>query len=157
MNYFDRHSRWLVVALLIALVCGASASVFGADALHATATSPIQNQYSSTKGAAAGIRIVRMALTANDHLVDMRYAVTDLEKARKVLTRKSRILLQDEANGTIHPIANIGTVGVLRNLPSSDAKRGYVMMFNNTSRSVKRGDKVTLIIDNLRIGDIVVQ
>ena len=157
MNYFYKHSKWSVVALLLALVCGASASAFGADAPHAKAASPLQNQYSSAKGAAAGIRIVRMALTANDHLVDMRYAVTDLEKARKILTRRSRILLLDATNGTIHPIANIGTVGVLRNLPSSDAKRGYVMMFTNTNRSVKRGDKVVLIIDNLRIEDIVVR
>jgi hypothetical protein len=157
MNYSPKHTGWKVAALLTALFSGICAPASGTDAPNSAALSASQQQYSSAKGNEAGIRVVSLALTANDHLVDMRYGVSDLEKARKFLNRRSRIYLVDERSGARLAIARIGNVGVLRDFPSSDAQRGYVMVFNNFSRSVKRGDKVTLVINDLRIKGIVVK
>jgi hypothetical protein len=157
MNYSPRHKGWKVAALLTALFSCICAPASGAGQPDLAAPSAAQQQYSSAKGNEAGIRIVSLALTANDHLVDMRYGVTDLGKARKFFNRRNRIYLLDETSGAKLAIARIGNVGVLRDFPSSDAKRGYVMVFNNFSKSVRRGDKVTLVINDLRIEGIIVK
>ncbi len=117
----------------------------------------LQKQYSSTTGAAAGIRIVSVGLSANGNLVDLRYGIDDLEKARKILNSKCRIYLRDEAGGRLLSIANMANVGKLLALPGSDANRGYVMMFNNAGRLVKSGGKVSLLMDDIRVGALAVR
>src|SRR6266568_2405262 len=112
-----KWSKWLSVAALPILAWGMSAPLFAADSMRPEAVAPIQKQYSSTTGAAAGIRIVSVGLSANGNLIDLRYGITDLEKARKILNSKSRIYLRDESSGMLLSVATMANVGKLRSLP----------------------------------------
>jgi len=151
-----KWNKWLSVAALPILAWGMSGPLFGADSVRPE-TVALQKQYSSTTGAAAGIRIVSVGLSANGNLVDLRYGIDDLEKARKILNSKCRIYLRDEAGGRLLSIANMANVGKLLALPGSDANRGYVMMFNNAGRLVKSGGKVSLLMDDIRVGALAVR
>jgi hypothetical protein len=151
----DTQSRWSALPFLIVLFLGVSAAV--STGTTPPPAAPLQGRYSSARGGAAGIRVTSVDLCVNGNMVDIRYGIADLQKARRILNPKSRIFLQDETSGKWLAIADMEQIGKIRSLPGLDAKRGYLMLFNNASRLVKRGSKVALVIDGLRIEDLVVR
>jgi hypothetical protein len=91
-------------------------------------------------------------------MLDMRYRVVDQEKAEKLLQRKTPLFLIDQATGRQLTVPNMPKVGRLRQLPAGgDADRIYWMFFGNPGGLVKSGGKVTLMVGDVRIEDIVVQ
>ena len=119
---------------------------------------PCKASSSPEAGEAAGIRIGALMLSANGNMIDMRYRIVALETAQKTMHPKSSIYLIDQASGMKLTTPVAAKVGKLRQLPHpSAAGRWQPMLFQNPGRMVKRGSKVTLVIDELRFEDLVIQ
>jgi hypothetical protein len=108
--------------------------------------------------AASGIKIERIHPSAGGLMLDMRYRVVDTNKARLALNRQAQIYLIDQTSGMKLPVPNMAKVGKLRQLPeATESDRVFWMFFSNPGAMIKPGAKVTLVIDEIRIEDIVVQ
>jgi hypothetical protein len=106
----------------------------------------------------AGIAIEKVHPTAGGQMLDMRYRVTDPEKAKHSLKRGAQVYLLDQASGMKLPVPNMAMVGRLMQHPDqAGSNRIFWIMFSNPGATVKQGARVTLVIDDIRIRDIVVQ
>lgn len=105
-----------------------------------------------------GIRVVRVGRAMNGMMLDLRYRITDLAQAQKVLTRQANMVLIDQQSGRVLAVPNTAKVGKLRQIPNEATKdRLFWAFFNNSDLRVKRGDKVTWKVDGVAIEDIVVE
>ena len=121
--------------------------------------------------AAWGIRVSRVSLTAGGGIVDLRYRVTNAEKAAAALGAsahnhgqptdediKNGPLLIDEASGyavTEAQIHQTGRVVQERQAPTSGLT--YFILFSNTGGLFERGSKASLAIGDLRLEHLVVR
>jgi hypothetical protein len=144
----------LFVLAVLSVPCAASPA--GDNA--ARPAPPAVGSASPAAGEAAGIRIGALMLSVNGSMIDMRYRVVALETARKAMHPKSNIYLIDQASGMKMSTPVAAKVGKLRQLPHPSADgRWQSMLFQNPGKTVKRGSKVTLAIDDLRFEDLVIQ
>ena len=110
------------------------------------------------KWEANGIEVVRIKPAANGMMLDLRYRVIDLKKAREMIKQTTTITLIDQTSGAILPIPNMAKVGKLRNLPNADETwKIYWIFFSNPGGKVKPGSKVTLVLGDVQIKDITVE
>ena len=104
-----------------------------------------------------GIKIVGIRLTAADHMIDFRYHVLDSEKASILLSRQVQPYLIDQSTGTKLFVPRIKIGPMRQTAVKPPAGRNYVILFGNTNGSVKSGSKVTVVIGDLKIEDLVVE
>ena len=105
-----------------------------------------------------GIEVISMRQTAGGFMLDFRYRVLDPEKAMPLFQEEVMPYLVDQDSGSKLPITGSTKVGPLR--PTSrDPREGivYFMFFGNPGQLVKVGTKVTVVINELRLEDLVVQ
>jgi hypothetical protein len=106
----------------------------------------------------AGIAIERVHPTVNGQMLDVRYRVTDREKAKATLNRQARLYLIDQRTGTRLEVPNMAKVGKLRQLPDGmESGKIYWMFFGNPGGLVKPGSRVTMVANEARFEDILVQ
>lgn len=111
-----------------------------------------------TDETAAGIKIERIHPSSAGMMLDMRYRIVDLEKAKGAFKHGAQIYLVDQSRGIKLPVPDMAMVGKLMQRPDQgDNKKIFWIFFNNPGAMVKPGDKVTLVIDEIRIKDIVVE
>lgn len=118
-----------------------------------------------------GFRIERVSVTAGGGLVDVRYVVTNPERAAQALgasaaghgdvnddvIRNSPLLI-DESTGIgvlESDMHQMGRVRLKRLDP--DAGRAYFILFSNTGSSFDRGDSVTFAIGDQRLEHLRVE
>jgi len=119
-----------------------------------------------------GIRIVSVALTADGGMIDVRYQVTDPEKAAAALgggvdhshgsisaeSLQNAPLLVDENTGYAVMEVNLHQMGgVRRERLSPDVGKTYFILFANTGGLVEPGDEVSLAAADLRLEHLEVQ
>ena len=104
-----------------------------------------------------GIELVAMRSTAEGHMVDFRYKVTDADKAAPLFKRQTKPYLIHQESGKALGVPNTAKVGALRNSNMPQAGRTYWMFFGNHNRIVKKGDLVTVAIGDFRAKDLTVQ
>lgn len=127
-----------------------------APPIMANTTSAVKKQ--PQKWEANGILVERLSLSAGGVMVDMRYRITDFEKAQKVLNRSGSLALIDQKTGLILTVPNMAKVGKLRQLPKdNEPTRIYWMFFRNINGVAKKGSKLTLTMGDVKIKDIVVE
>ena len=106
----------------------------------------------------AGIKIERIHPSAGGLMLDMRYRLVDVEKAKLAIKRGAQIYLVDQSSGAKLPVPDMAKVGKLLQHPDQgEHGKIYWVFFNNPGAMVKPGDKVTLVIDEIRIKDIIVE
>jgi hypothetical protein len=103
-----------------------------------------------------GIEITRLHITANGYMVDFRYRVLDAKKAQELFSRQNKPYLIDQASGKVVAVPSIGKVGPLRNSNMPKEGKIYWMFFDNLAGLIKSGSKVTVVIGDFRVEDIVV-
>lgn len=104
-----------------------------------------------------GIEPVSLRLTAAGYMVDFRYRVTDPKKAEPFFYARSKPVLIDQASGKKLSVPVAPKVGALRQKTNKpEVSRIYFVLFGN-SGVVKAGNKVTLIIGDIRIEDLTVE
>jgi vacuolar-type H+-ATPase subunit F/Vma7 len=130
-----------------------------------TATTPVANSTSlpaeqafQTVEEELGIEIIAMRQTAAGFMLDFRFRVLDPEKAMPLLREDIIPYLVDQTNGNKLAVTDSTKVGPMR--PTSRNPREgivYFMFFSNPGLSVKNGGKVTVVVGDHRLEDIVVQ
>lgn len=132
--------------------CGA----LGLAALLAACASPPAER--AAVDDAGGIRVESLRLTAADYMLDLRFRVTDPERAAPFLSRKTELELVDEASGARLAVPNTPKLGKLRQVARKDmTDRNYFVLFANPGRFLKPGSRVTLVAGDTRIGGITVE
>ena len=141
---------WCAVALAVALAvplagcasAGAPRSLLGVEDLPALP--PERNERTF------GVRIDSVRLTAAGHMLDLRYTVTDPERAASIVNERLAPRLVVASTGRVLSPPTTPKAGALRQAPSTLEKgRVYFALFGNAGGAVKPGDTVRVVLGAL--------
>jgi len=105
-----------------------------------------------------GIRVESLRLTAADYMLDLRYRITDPERAAAFFSRKTELQLVDPVSGARLAVPTTPKLGRLRQVARKDMPdRSYFMIFANPGRYLKVGSQVILVAGDTRISQITVE
>jgi hypothetical protein len=106
-----------------------------------------------------GIVPVSLRPSFGGTMLDFRYRVVDAEKARPLFDRKIKPYLFDPASGEALGMSEDDKLGALRASPRNPPVNGkqYYVLFVNGFGTVKRGNRVTIVIGDCRIDDVLVE
>jgi hypothetical protein len=106
-----------------------------------------------------GIRTQGLRRSAAGYILDFRYRITDPAKAVALLDSKVRPYLLDEASGAQLGVPDTSKLGQLRTTGRSKVKtdQNYFILFANPGRFVQPGSRMTLVMGDKRIEDLVVE
>jgi hypothetical protein len=101
----------------------------------------------------SGVKLVRVAVTAGGGLLDLRYQVVDPGKALSIHNGRTPPAIVDERTGLVFSDLLMG------HAHSGELKAAvtYYLVFENTGNWVRRGDKVTVLLGDAQVEDVVVQ
>ena len=142
----------IVLTIATFLIPGARVFATSAEVPHVT------EQKQADPGEPWGIRVIGIRRTAADYMLDFRYRVLDAEKAAYLMNRKIKPQLIVEKNGRKLQVPVSSKIGPLRQSPKfTKVNRNYFMFFANPGRSVRAGDKVTIVIGDFKAEHLVVE
>jgi hypothetical protein len=104
-----------------------------------------------------GIEVTSIRLTANDHMIDYRYKVLDADKATDLFKRQIKPHLIHQETGKVLAVPETAKLGPLRNSNIPQEGKIYWMFFGNGGDLVQTGDKVTVVIGDFRVENLVVE
>ncbi|HUW62021.1 MAG TPA: hypothetical protein VMZ06_13555 [Candidatus Bathyarchaeia archaeon] len=104
-----------------------------------------------------GIEVLSLRQTAGGYMLDFRYRVLDPEKAARLLDPKVKPYLVDEATGAKFIVPTPPKVGSLRASGRLAVNKNYFMFFANPGNYIKGGNKVSVVIGELRIEHLTVE
>jgi hypothetical protein len=107
-----------------------------------------------------GVEIVGIRRTAADYMLNFRYRVTDPDKALMLFDRKIKPYLIDQTSGATFMVPSPPKIGPLRQATRNSgplAGKTYFIFFANPGKSIKAGDKVTVVIGDFKIENLAVQ
>jgi len=101
-----------------------------------------------------GMKVEALRLSAAGHMLDLRYRITDVEKADALMARWKPFLV-DENTGRKLSTPSFAKVGALRQSPEQvEEGRTYFVLFANPGRQLGHGDTVTLALDRVRVEEL---
>ena len=106
-----------------------------------------------------GVKIESLRTSGAGNLLDFRYRIIDPEKASHLVDRRNKAYMIDQSSGKVLSVPTTAKVGPMRQtvrygLPKKD--RVYFVLFGNP-HLIKSGDKVTVVIGDFRVEDLVVE
>ena len=104
-----------------------------------------------------GIRPVAVLLSAEGYMLDFRYHVSDAEKAAPLFSRQIKPYMIDESSGAKFFVPETAKVGALRQTRKPYPDKNYFIIFGNPARYVRKGNKVTVVIGDLKIEHLTVE
>jgi hypothetical protein len=104
-----------------------------------------------------GVEVASIRLTAHGHMIDYRYRVLDPEKANALFARQIKPQLIHQETGKVLAVPDTAKVGPLRNSNTPQDGKVYWMFFGNGQHLVQKGDRVTVVIGDFRVEDLVVE
>lgn len=104
-----------------------------------------------------GVKVTSVRATAEGHVVDLRYRVLDAGKASSLFARGVKPHLFDQASGRMLSVPSAPKTGPLRSSGRPMAGKTYFILFSNPGKAVRCGSRVTLLLDDLEIGGLVVE
>lgn len=151
------HWRWaagravcvLIGGLVLTAGCASSASDAQSEAVAEPSPSAEQQW---------GVEITSIRVSAAGHMIDFRYRILDAERSAPLFERQTKPYLIDQASGKVLEVLRTAKLGPLR--PSNVAPaegRIYTMIFGNTAGLISAGSKVTVVIGDFRVEDLVVE
>jgi len=155
-NSFLPVAFFLVVALFFLLW---PVSSFSDEAVPVGQGAAQEEKYQALE-ARWGVRPVAIRITAAGYFVDFRYKIVDPEKAKAVLSRSKEnreVYLLVQKTGKKFPVP-VTKVGPLRSTTLSPKKgRQYTILFSNVGKSIKKGDKVSVVIGKFKAENLTVE
>jgi hypothetical protein len=106
-----------------------------------------------------GIRIEGLRLSAAGSMLDFRYRVLDPAKAAPLLNGKIQPYLLDEVRGARLGVPDTPVLGRIRQTARNNnimENRTYFVMFGNPGKAVRSGDRVSLLLGDVKITDLTV-
>jgi len=131
------------LAILILMLAGGQDS----QAIQQAPSSGIEKHW--------GIQIERLRLTAAGHMLDFRYRVTDVEKAKPLFLRQTKPYLVSQSGAKIGVFSS-PKLGPLRHSYEPEAGKVYWTFFPNHNK-LKAGDLVTIIIGDFKAENVKVE
>lgn len=108
-----------------------------------------------------GITISGLRLSALGYMLDFRYRVVDTDKAAVLMDAKIKPYLLVPSSGARLDIPNTPKLGLLRQRPRNNAgmkkDRDYFIMFSNLGGRLKSGDKVSVVVGETKIENLIIQ
>jgi hypothetical protein len=107
-----------------------------------------------------GIKVEGLRLSAAGSMLDFRYRVLDPAKAAPLLDGKSQVYLMDDTRGAKLGVPDTPVLGRIRQTARNGnilTDRTYFIMFGNPGKALKSGDKVTLLLGQAKVSDLMVQ
>jgi hypothetical protein len=104
-----------------------------------------------------GIDSLTVRAAESGELIRFNYRVLDAAKARQLNDKKAEPSLIDSRAGVRLVVPSLEKVGQLRQSTSPEEGRVYWMAFSNPRRTVKRGDRVNIVIGSFRADNLVVE
>lgn len=104
-----------------------------------------------------GIRVDGIRRSAAGYMLDFRYRVLDPEKAAPLFERKTKPYLIDQASGKKFQVPNPPKTGPLRSSNTPQADRVYAIFFGNPGTFIRPGSKVTVVIGDFKLTDLLVR
>lgn len=106
-----------------------------------------------------GVKVESLRLSAAGYMLDLRYRVVDVERARPLFERRTRPLLLEEETGLQLAVPTTPKLGALRSTRIQNAKpgRSYSMIFANPGRFVQPGTRMVLAVGDTRVEGLVVE
>jgi hypothetical protein len=168
MNISESRSRsvsWTRTPQRVAFLClgvvGLVLQLSGCATVHApdAATEVVQSQPAAEEEI-YGIKVEGLRLSAAGSMLDFRYRVLDPQKAAPLLNGKFQPFLIDEARGAKLGVPDTPVLGRIRQTSRNNkilTDRTYFIMFGNPGKALQTGDKVTLLLGQVKITDLTVQ
>jgi hypothetical protein len=103
-----------------------------------------------------GVDIVGVRPVSSGFMLNFRYRVVDPEKAKLLNDKRSKAYLVDEATGNILGVPIMENLGELRQKVAPEPNRTYFIMFGNPGKLVKSGSRVSVVIGDFRVDNLVV-
>jgi hypothetical protein len=123
-----------------------------------TQPAPTSEQKAETVTEKWGIEVVGIHLSAAGYMTDFRYRVVAPEKAAAILKRDTKTYLIDQKTGAKLLVPSSPKVGPMRQITRKPtAGRVYYVLFANPGHLIRAGNKVTIVIGDCRLEDLVVQ
>ena len=122
-----------------------------------TAAEAVQGEQSEVE-TAYGIRVESLNLSAAGSMLDFRYRVLDPAKAAPLLSQKLKPYLLDEVRSAKLGVPVTPVLGQIRQTSRNNVihtDRTYFIMFGNPGKAVQSGDKVSLLLGEVKITDLV--
>ncbi|MCU7811942.1 MAG: hypothetical protein KZQ77_12015 [Candidatus Thiodiazotropha sp. (ex Notomyrtea botanica)] len=123
------------------------------------APSPIDSEQSKKIMEERGVEILSLQMTAAGYMMDFRFRVLDVEKAKIFFDQKVKPYLHVSKSNAKLPVPMAAKVGAFR---ATDRGKNikpnkiYYIVFGNPDAHVKRGEKVTLVLGDYKIEDMTV-
>ena len=103
-----------------------------------------------------GIDVVDVRRVSSGDMLAFRYVVLDPDKAAALNDKRNTAYLIDEKSGTKLMVPQMEKVGALRTTVTPVQGKMYWMVFANTGKVVSAGSRVSVVIGDLKIKDLVV-
>lgn len=143
-------SRLVLLLPFVFAAIFSSALLWGGALAQAPSPSSFEERY--------GISPVALRLTGAGHMLDFRFKVLDPAKAAAIVNKQVAPRLLDPASGTLHDTPSMPKVGAMRQTSSKlIAGKTYFIMFSNSIRGLKAGDRVTILFDDVKLENLPVQ
>ena len=107
-----------------------------------------------------GIEITSIRRSAADSIIDVRYKITDEDKAEFMMDRTKEAYLLDQSSGKVVAVPDTARIGPLRTtmrFGKPTEGRTYFILFGNPEQMIRPGSKVTLIVGGMKVRDLVVE
>ncbi len=104
-----------------------------------------------------GVDIVGVRRISSGEMLEFRYRVLDVTKAKALNDKRSTAYMVDQATGTKLVVPQMEKVGLLRTTTTPQLNRIYWMVFANPGNLVKPGSLVNVAIGNFHVDGLVAQ
>jgi hypothetical protein len=147
-----KGSRLLYICMLFLFVAGCATTSTESDTTAKADRISIEEQW--------GVRIESLRTASAGNLIDFRYRIIDPDKALPLVDRRNKAYLIDEASGASLEVPNTAKIGPLRQTvrygkPKED--RIYFVLFGNPGEFIKPGNRVTVVIGDFRVENLIVE
>ncbi|MCG8486543.1 MAG: hypothetical protein AB2551_00520 [Candidatus Thiodiazotropha sp.] len=122
-------------------------------------TPPVDQKTAKQIAEKWGVELLSLRLTAAGYMIDFRFRVLDIEKAKIFFDHRIKPHLKVEKSNAKLPIPMAAKVGAFRatnrgkNIKSN---KTYYMVFGNPDAHVKSGEKVTMVIGDFKAENLTV-
>ena len=104
-----------------------------------------------------GVDIVGVRRISSGEMLEFRYRILDVAKAKALNDKRSTAYMVDQATGTKLVVPQMEKVGLLRTTTTPQLNRIYWMVFANPGNIVKPGSLVNVAIGNFHVDGLVAQ
>jgi hypothetical protein len=104
-----------------------------------------------------GVDIVGVRLVSSGEMLEFRYRILDVQKAKPLNDKQKEAVLIDDKTGAKLTVPQMEKVGLLRTVTEPKAGRMYWMIFANEKHIVKPGSLVSVKIGNFHVNGLMAE